>query len=117
MKITQSDFLPPGFTEILRRGAPEVNGIAWFTTDTGLKVVRSVDTTEHGTLLHLSISHPERYPTWEELKACKAYFFGDAKDAVMVFPREALWVNIHANCFHLWELPKIPGRSGRWELM
>lgn len=95
---------------------PGVNGHAAFTTNTGCRIIRTLDSGCHGEkLIHCSISHRDRYPTWDEIKAMKEYFFGDEHDAIMVFPRKELWVNVHANCFHLWELPKIPGPTGRWE--
>ena len=88
-----------------------------YETTCGLKVISSLDTSEHGTLLHVSFSRRADLPSWEDVKEVKDYFFGDMRDAIMVFPRKELWINLHENCLHLWELPRIPGRSGRWELM
>lgn len=94
---------------------PGPEGCRVYLTDNGLRVIWDRPRGVHGRLIHVSISHRDRHPTWEEIKAAKDRFFGDAHDAIMVFPRSELWVNIHPNCFHLWELPKIPGPSGRWE--
>ncbi len=93
------------------------HSIKMYITLDGLKVLRSVDPTPHGNLLHCSISCEDesKYPTWEEIKAMKEEFFGD-RTAIMVFPRKELYVNHRANCFHLWELPRIPGPSGDWEV-
>jgi hypothetical protein len=62
------------------------------------------------------MSHPSRYPTWEEIGGMKEKFFGDDKTAMMVLPRKELYVNLDKNCFHLWQMPIIPGPTGDWEL-
>lgn len=87
----------------------------WIASPGPLRIIRSIDCGEHGELLHVSVSHAYRYPTWDELKEVKSRFFGDDKDAMIVLPRKELYVNVHPNCFHLWAVPKLPGRTGRWE--
>ena len=85
--------------------------IAVFGSNTNCAVIRSIDPTpKHGKLLHCSISHPTRYPTWDEIKAMKESFFGDV-DAMMVLPRQELYVNLHPRTFHLWTMPEA------WDLM
>lgn len=54
--------------------------------------------------LHVSVSHPNRLPDWEEIKAIKAAFFGDV-EAMIVLPRKGQYVNVHQYCHHLWESP------------
>ena len=56
---------------------------------------------------HLSIAHPSRYPTWDEIKT--AVYGIDTVDGVTlaqvlgpVGPGE--WVDEHPFCFHLYEL-------------
>lgn len=57
---------------------------------------------------HLSISHPSRYPTWDEL--------GRARDALLPpelafcvpHPPRSQWLSLHPNCFHLWEVQDAP---------
>ena len=67
-------------------------------------VLYSLDKTLHGTLKHISISHPDRYPTWEELLEIKNELLGDI-DAMMVMPKKLDYVNLAKNCFHIWETP------------
>lgn len=51
---------------------------------------------------HVSVSLPDRCPTWEEMCKVKALFW-DAEDAVMeLHPPRADWVNNHQFCLHLW---------------
>lgn len=53
--------------------------------------------------IHMSISHPTRYPTWDEIKEARYKFVPDNKFMVMVLPPKANYVNVHPFCFHLWE--------------
>lgn len=52
--------------------------------------------------LHVSISHTHRYPTWEEIKAVRAWAWDEDTEVVMVLARRRDYVNIAKNCFHLW---------------
>lgn len=56
---------------------------------------------------HLSISHAYRYPTWDEIKYVKYEFLKEETaeiEMAMYFPKPAKFVNIHKNCFHLYEV-------------
>jgi len=53
---------------------------------------------------HLSISHPTRYPSWEEIKLARYELCPqDITMAMLLTPPEN-YVDIHKNCFHLWQL-------------
>ena len=53
---------------------------------------------------HMSISHPFRLPTWDEI--------GEARDALLPaelhfcipHPPREFWMNLHPFCLHMWEL-------------
>ncbi len=107
--------VPKELLQLLIMNGSELGSVEAWMTDSGLRILRSIDHTEHGRLLHISISAANQYPRWDQILECKYQFFGD-KTAIMVFPRKELYVNLHKNCFHLWELPKIPGSTGDWEL-
>jgi hypothetical protein len=49
---------------------------------------------------HVSVSRPDRLPSWNDVKAVKQAFIGD-RYAFMVFPDKAHYVSIHDNCLHL----------------
>lgn len=69
----------------------------------GLEVFESTDTLSDGKhYMHLSISHPDRYPTWDELLMAKAEFLTDEQEAIQVLPRKSEYVNVDKHCFHLW---------------
>lgn len=51
---------------------------------------------------HVSVSLPNRCPTWAEMSFIKATFW-DSRDCVVQFhPSEYEYVNNHAFCLHLW---------------
>lgn len=52
---------------------------------------------------HLSISHPWRYPTWEEIKLARYQLVPDEVEMAMYLPSQSEYVNLHENCFHLHE--------------
>jgi hypothetical protein len=53
--------------------------------------------------LHMSISHPERYPTWDEIVIVWQWKAGPDIEGVIVVPRANQYVNLHRNCFHVWQ--------------
>lgn len=53
---------------------------------------------------HLSISHPTRYPTYDEIKEARYKFIPNEITMAMIFPPKEQFVNTHPNCFHLWEI-------------
>ncbi len=57
-------------------------------------------------LLHISMSYPDRDPSWAEIKMVRDLFFPPDVDCMMVLPRQSNWVNTHEHCFHLWQTPQ-----------
>lgn len=66
-------------------------------------VLYSLDANRH----HLSIAHPKRYPTWEEIKQARYVFLPDDCYMAIMFPPKKYWVNLHRNAFHLWEVKEL----------
>lgn len=66
---------------VIASGATELDGRRWW---------------------HVSVAHPRRLPTWEELREVKDLFIGRDRKAIQVLPRQAEYVNIHPHCLHLW---------------
>lgn len=52
---------------------------------------------------HLSISCEDRYPTWNEIHDARYSLMGLGVSVVMFLPPTPQYVNIHPNCFHLYE--------------
>lgn len=57
---------------------------------------------------HLSISHPERYPTWNEIRDARYDLLPDEVTMGMLLPPRAEYVNLHPNCFHLHQIEARP---------
>jgi hypothetical protein len=51
---------------------------------------------------HVSVSLPDRCPTWEEMARVKALFWEPADCVVQFHPPESEYVNHHPFCLHLW---------------
>lgn len=57
---------------------------------------------------HVSISFPDRCPTWEEMSKIKALFW-DAEDCVVQYhPPESQYVNNMRFCLHVWRPTEMP---------
>ena len=55
---------------------------------------------------HVSVSFPNRCPTWEEMCEVKDMFFYEEEIAVQYHPPRNEYVNMHPYCLHLWRLKK-----------
>lgn len=69
-----------------------------------LKIIASDGAIEDGRVEweHVSVSLPNRCPTWAEMSAVKDLFW-DAGDCVVQYhPPKSDWVNNHPYCLHLW---------------
>lgn len=107
------------FLQLARAQGLPMSEVAVFATIMGHKIIHAMEETPHGKLRHVSVSHVSRYPTWDEIKDVKYQLFKDGEDAIMLLPRKTdriAYVNLHPNCFHLWQLPTIPGPTGKWEV-
>jgi len=110
MKLTKLES-PEGFMKGL-----DSTGVEIWKTDAGLRIIMSVDNTpKWGPLKHISISHAHRYPFWDEIVAIKNHFYGENLDTMMILPKKCDWVNVHENCFHLWQTPEAWGElENKW---
>jgi hypothetical protein len=51
---------------------------------------------------HVSVSHPDYTPSWEEMSQVKDLFW-DPEDCVIQYhPPSSRYVNNHRHCLHLW---------------
>lgn len=67
-------------------------------------------------LWHLSISCPDRHPTWDEIKTARYRLLPSDLCFGMLLPPPEFYVNVEAqdHVFHLWEItdPREPWSSG-----
>jgi hypothetical protein len=54
---------------------------------------------------HLSISRPDRLPTWEEVRDGRYALVPDEATMALILPPRDEYVNVHEFCFHLREIP------------
>lgn len=69
-----------------------------------LRVYVSREPYADGWRWHLSISHPDRYPTWDEIAGARYDLLPDGCTLAMLLPPRAQYVNAHPNVFHLHEI-------------
>ena len=55
-----------------------------------------------GSWEHVSVSLPNRTPTWEEMSKVKALFWEEEELVIQFHPPRSQYVNHCANCLHLW---------------
>ena len=68
--------------------------------------------TDNGGWEHVSVSLPDRTPTWEEMCHVKDLFWDDEDTVIQFHPPKSRYVNLHAHCLHLWRSkwadPEVP---------
>lgn len=55
---------------------------------------------------HVSVSYPNRCPTWDEMCMVKDIFFLPEETCVEYHPAKENYVNIHPYCLHIWRPQK-----------
>lgn len=53
---------------------------------------------------HLSVSHPSRYPLWDEVAEVRYRVIPDGVTMAMPLPPSSEYINLHPNCFQLVEI-------------
>lgn len=53
---------------------------------------------------HMSVSHEHRYPTWDEMTYLRYALIPNERTMAMIMPPKEEYVNLHTNCFHIWEI-------------
>lgn len=90
---------PPQGWRLNQGGA---DGGMWDNNKKRLRVVASVSTEQDGKRwLHMSMSHPKRIPTYDELVYMKRHWAGEQRKCIMVLPPSDEHVNFHPFCLHL----------------
>lgn len=51
---------------------------------------------------HISVSLPNRCPSWEEMCMIKDLFWDDEDTVIQYHPAKSQYINNHPNCLHLW---------------
>ena len=67
------------------------------------QVIGSTDHASDGCWRHVSVSREDRYPNWDEIVNIRYQFFNEDVEVVMYLPPKREYINLHPNCFHLWQ--------------
>lgn len=51
---------------------------------------------------HVSVSMPNRTPSWEQMCFIKNLFWGEDETVVQYHPPKSEYINNHEHCLHLW---------------
>lgn len=51
---------------------------------------------------HVSVSLPDRTPTWDEMCEVKRLFFHGRETVIQYHPATDAYINLHNHCLHLW---------------
>ena len=105
LKIEEAAFFPRPSAIFKERPEweAETHGVGRAWVFNGLLVLASAGIMRDGReWLHVSFSRKSRLPSYDDLQLVKREFIGNDKKAIMVFPEQENYVNIHPNCLHLW---------------
>lgn len=72
------------------------NGV--FDLGRGLRCIAS----DGGGWEHLSVSYPDRTPSWDDMCLAKRLFWDEEDCVVQFHPPKSAYVNHHPHCLHLW---------------
>lgn len=79
------------------------DGCAWRGRAGHLRVLETISREADGRVWHhVSVSRRDRCPTWAEVADVKNTFCGADREAYVVLPPAARYVNLHPTCLHLW---------------
>ena len=82
---------------------PIGHGDAYIHATTGLRVIISEEfLADKKYWQHMSVSYPDRLPSWEDLVLAKEQFLGEEVEAYQVLPKRSEYVNNHPYTLHLW---------------
>ena len=51
---------------------------------------------------HLSVSMPDKDPSWVQMCKMKDIFFDDEEECVEYHPKKSEYINVHPHCLHIW---------------
>jgi len=89
---------PPGWIN----GVPWGPNPTWENPKRKLRVMAGVEENGGQRWLHVSMSHPKRMPTYDDMCYLKKFWFGEEALAVEIHAPKSQHINHHPTCRHLW---------------
>jgi hypothetical protein len=94
--------MPAGWHPVESGMVPLINARVWQFKG-GIRTITTLEQyPDKSWWIHVSMSYPNRLPTWEDLKAVKNLFIGKKKLAVQILPQEDDYLNFHPFTLHLY---------------
>lgn len=93
--------LTPAVMEYYGSFGNNKEGVFILTSPIDQKILKVIATNAEG-WDHVSVSREDRTPTWEEMEHVKRTFFYPHELVMQFHVPEALHINCHSNCLHLW---------------
>lgn len=92
-------------SRIIKKGLENIGAtnVKVYNMDTGSKVIYNIENGKE----HVSISNNKRLPTWDEVKFVRYELMKPDSTIAQILPPKSQYVNVHENCFHLWEIEDI----------
>ncbi len=85
--------------------SPVAGARAFYTSSNCSVMVASEPSGPKGEMRwHMSIAHRNRYPHWDEIREARYQLIPNDVTMCMVLPPVSEYVNVHSNCFHLFQL-------------
>ncbi|MFA7101475.1 MAG: hypothetical protein WC196_07110 [Bacilli bacterium] len=91
--------LPPALLKAQLAGQLEATCFAYRMGEISILVSK-----ELGLGWHMSVAHPSRYPTWDEMVHIRYTLLPDEVTMAMFLPPQSEYINIHNNCFQLYQV-------------
>ena len=66
------------------------------------KILATIDGEGDDKWEHVSVSHPNKIPSWETMAKVKELVFEDEEEVIQYHPKKSEYVNLHENCLHMW---------------
>lgn len=99
MKYPQTNEIPTPLSDLLRVFLVRIN-------EQVFKVLAGI---EPDGWEHVSVSLPDRCPTWDEMCRVKDMFFEPEEQCIQIHPRHSEYINLSEHCLHIWKPPAAIG--------
>ncbi len=100
-RLPDTVVLPSGWRDENERNSSGLSQ-RWYIGISGLLVCMEEEWHNDEWWLHVSLSRGDQIPSYEDVKLVKDVFVGFTRKAMMIFPPQSEYVNVHPNCLHLY---------------
>lgn len=102
MKLIKLTDEQSNYTVMMLESLQGVENVKLYNMDTGSMVIYCTENNKE----HVSISNKKRLPRWDEINYVRYKLMKPDIHVAQILPPKEEYVNVHENCFHLWELDR-----------